>query len=79
MSESKRRRVRASSGLKEHLFHNSRLSVFGRVAVAIWPDNAPKVIAQRAGISIRNVNHIMRGDRRVTARVLHIVTEAMLD
>jgi hypothetical protein len=61
------------------LFLNSQLSVFGRAVVAIWPDNAPKVIAARAKISIRNANQIMRGERRVTARVLHVVNEAMLD
>jgi hypothetical protein len=61
------------------LFLNSQLSVFGRAAVAIWPDNAPKVIAERARISVRNANQIMRGERRVTARVLHIVNDAMLD
>lgn len=79
MRESKRRRARASSGLKEHLFLNSHLSKFGRAVVAIWPDNGPKVLAERANISIRNVNQIMRGDRRVTARLLHIVNDAMLD
>jgi hypothetical protein len=79
MSESSQRRVRASKPLKEHLFLNSRLSNFGRAAIAIWPDNAPKIISERARISIRNANQIMRGERKVSARVLHIVNEALLD
>lgn len=75
--ESQSRRVRASKGLKEHLFLNSRLSPYGRAAVALWPDNAAKVIAGRAGISIRNANQIMRGDRKVTARALLVVMDEL--
>lgn len=70
MGESKPRRVRASKSFKEHLFLKSELSAFGRAAIAVCPDNAPKVIADRAGIGIRNVNQIMRGDRKVTAAAL---------
>lgn len=79
MGESQSRRVRASKGLREHLFLNSRLSCFGRAAVAIWPDNAAKVIAAGAHTSIRNANQIMRGDRKVTARALHVLNAAMLN
>lgn len=75
MSESQTRRVRASTALKEHLFLKSQLSPFGRAAVALWPDNAPKVIAERAGISVRNANQIMQGKRKVTARLLVIVMD----
>lgn len=75
MAESERRRVRASRGLKEQLFLKSRLSPFGRVCVALWPDNAAKVVAARAKISIRNANQLMRGDRRVTARALVVVMD----
>jgi hypothetical protein len=75
MGESQTRRVRASTGLKEHLFLKSQLCPFGRAAVALWPDNAPKIIAERAGISVRNANQIMRGQRKVTARLLVIVMD----
>jgi hypothetical protein len=75
MSESFTRRVRASTALREQLFLKSRLSPFGRAAVALWPDNAPKVVAERAGISIRNANQIMRGDRKVTARALIVLMD----
>lgn len=75
MGESKSRRVRASKLLREHLFLKSRLSPYGRAAIALWPDNAPKIIAERAGISIRNANQIIRGERKVTARCLIIVMD----
>ena len=79
MSESETRRVRASKPLREHLFLKSQLSPFGRAAIALWPDNAPKVIAERAGITIRNANQIMRGERRVTARTLLVINAELLD
>lgn len=78
MGESKPRRARASKKLREHLFLKSRLSPFGRAAIAVWPDNAPKVISERAAISVRNANQIMRGERKVTARVLHILDAELL-
>lgn len=77
MSESQTRRVRASKGLKEHLFLKSELSPYGRAAVALWPDNAPKIIAERAHITIRNANQIMRGERKVTARALVIIMDEL--
>lgn len=78
MGESHQRRVRASKALKEHLFLKSKLSAYGRAVIAIWPDNAPKVVAERAGITIRNANQIMEGKRRVTARALLVLNEAVL-
>jgi hypothetical protein len=75
MGESESRRVRASKALKEHLFLKSKLSPFGRAAIALWPDNAPKIIAERAGISIRSANQIIRGDRKVTARSLVVIND----
>lgn len=75
LRESERRRSRASKGLKEHLFLNSRLSPFGRAAMALWPDNAPKIISERAGVSVRNANQIIRGERKVTARALIVVMD----
>ena len=77
-SESVSRRARASTGLREHLFFKSRLSPFGRAAVALWPDNAPKIIAERAGISVRNANQIMRGQRKVTAPALHVLNAEII-
>jgi hypothetical protein len=77
--ESKRRRMRASKPLKEHLFFKSHLSPFGRAALALWPDNAPKIIAQRAGITVRNANQILRGERRVTARALLVINAEILN
>ncbi len=77
MGESESRRVRASRPLKEHLFLKSKLSPFGRAAVALWPDNAAKIISDRADISVRNANQIMRGDRKVSARALVVVMAAI--
>lgn len=71
MSESCTRRSRASNGLKEHLFLKSELSAFGRACIGVWPDNAPKVLAERASISVRNANQILSGKRKVSARALH--------
>lgn len=79
MRESSGRRVRASKPLKEHLFLKSKLSAYGRAVLGIWPDNAPKVVAERAGISIRNANQIMSGERRVTAGALLVLNEAVID
>lgn len=73
MRESGQRRVRASKALREHLFLKSRLSPFGRVAIALWPDNAAKVIADRAGITPRNANQMFRGDRKVSGGALVVV------
>lgn len=75
MGESQRRRVRASKPIREHLFLKSRLSPYGRVALALWPENAPKIISERAGITVRNANQIMRGERKVTARALVVVMD----
>lgn len=75
MLEASSRRVRASTALKEHLFLKSELSPYGRAAIALWPDNAPKIIAERAGITIRNANQIIRGERRVTSRALVVLMD----
>jgi hypothetical protein len=77
MGESKMRRARASKTLKEHLFLKSRLSPYGRAVVGLWPDNAPKIISDRAGISVRNANQIIRGERKVTARALVVLMDAV--
>jgi hypothetical protein len=60
------------------MFLKSQISPYGRAALALWPDNAPKIIASRAGISIRNANQIIRGERRVTARALLALTDALI-
>jgi hypothetical protein len=75
MDESKSRRSRASKAVKEHLFLKSHLSPFGRAVTGMWPDNAPKMLAARGGISVRNANQIMRGSRKVTARLLVVVMD----
>ena len=77
MGEPLRRRVRASKPLKEHLFLNSKLSKFGRACVALWPDNAPKILSERMECSIRNANQLMRGERKVTARALVVVMDEL--
>lgn len=69
MAESKNRRARASTGLKE------QLSRYGRAVIGLWPDNAPKIVSERAGISVRNANQIIRGERKVTARALVVVMD----
>ena len=75
MGQTSPRRARASTGLKEHLFLKSKLSPFGRAVVGLWPDNAPKILSERIGISIRNANQIMRGERKVPARALVVVMD----
>lgn len=77
MGEAESRRVRASKPLKEHLFLKSHLSPFGRAAIALWPDNAPKIISDRAGITVRNANQIIKGDRKVTARCASVLLDAI--
>lgn len=75
MGQTSARRSRASTGLKEHLFLKSKLSPFGRAVTGIWPDNAPKILSERMGTSVRNANQIMRGERKVTARALIVVMD----
>lgn len=59
------------------MFLKSRLSPYGRAVVGLWPDNAPKIISDRAGISVRNANQIIRGERKVTARALVVLMDAV--
>lgn len=75
MGESQTRRARASKAFKEHLFHKSQLSPYGRAAVALWPDNAPKVIAERADCSVRNANQFIRGERGPSPRAILAVLQ----
>lgn len=75
MGESFTRRRCRSTAIKEHLFLKSQLSPFGRAATALWPDNAPKILSERVGITVRNANQIMRGERKVSARALVVVMD----
>lgn len=70
MGESSSRRRRVSKGFKEHLFLNSRISKFGRCALALWPDNAAKVLAERARCTERAANLWIEGRRRPSARAV---------
>ncbi len=69
MPESKRGRRRRAKGIKEQMFLNSRISKFGRAALAVW-DKPAVILHQRAGISVRNANQIIEGTRRVSTRAL---------
>lgn len=55
------------------MFLKSRISKFGRSVVALWPDNPGKMLADKLGVSVQNANQIIRGDRKVTARAVHVV------
>ncbi len=79
MGESISRRARASKGLREHLFLKSRLSKFGRAAIGVWPDNAPKILSERCRITIRNANQIIRGERKVPARAIIVLNSEFLE
>jgi len=52
---------------------------FGAVVEALWPDKPALNLAQRMGVSERNALQIMRGERRVTAKALHVLNGEVLE
>lgn len=68
-----------------HLFQTRNLGTnvpktkFGAVIEALWPDKPALNLAQRMGVSERNALQIMRGERRVTARALHVLNGEVLN
>lgn len=52
---------------------------FGSVIEALWPDKPALNLAQRMGVSERNALQIMRGERRVTAKALHVLNGEVLN
>lgn len=52
---------------------------FGTVVRALWPKKPALNLAQRMRVSERNALQLIRGERRVTARALVVINEAMLD
>lgn len=73
----------SSKDSKERSFRETKV---GTIVRALWPDKPALNLAQRMGINPatgkpfteRNALQIMRGERRVTARVLHVVNGEML-
>ena len=55
-----------------------RSSRFGTVVRALWPDKPALNLAQRMGVTERNALQLIRGERRVTARAVHVVNDEML-
>jgi len=85
MGETESIRVRASTSPKERLFREKRfrtgvrITKFGRAVEALWPDKPALNLAQRMGVSERNALQIIRGERRVTARAVHVINTEILD
>lgn len=77
--------VAASKTPRERLFRkklfgtNVPKTKFGSVIEALWPDKPALNLAQRMGVSERNALQIMRGERRVTAKALHVLNSEVLD
>lgn len=77
--------VPASKTPRERLFRkrifgtNVPKTKFGSVIEALWPDKPALNLAQRMGVSERNALQIMRGERRVTAKALHVLNGEVLN
>jgi len=52
---------------------------FGRAVVGLWPNKPGAHLAEVAGISERNANQLISGDRKVTARAIVAIDHEMLD
>lgn len=91
LRESESIRVHGASKPKERLFRDRRTAAapnkFGTVVRALWPDKPALNLAQRMGVNPatgkpyteRNALQIIRGERRVTARAIHVVNSEMLE
>lgn len=85
LDESDSNLVASSKTPRERLFRKKFLGTnvpktkFGAVIEALWPDKPALNLAQRMGVSERNALQIMRGERRVTARALHVLNSEVLD
>lgn len=64
---------------KKNLGTNVRWTKFGAAFVALYPDKPALILAQLMGVSERNALQILRGERRVTARALHVLNAEVLN
>ncbi|MDI1265005.1 MAG: hypothetical protein PS018_17280 [bacterium] len=84
MGESKRRSgVASSENIRTNvprILPREKLSKFGRVVTALWPEKPALNLAQRTGLSERGAQFIIDGDRKPNARAVHAVnTEFLTD
>lgn len=81
---------RVSKGSLERPFEKGTIvpiTKFGRAIEALWPDKPALNLAQRMGVnpatgkpfSERNALQLIRGERRVTARAMHVLNAEVLD
>lgn len=52
---------------------------FGRAVAGLWPAKPAAHLAHLAGISERNANQLLTGDRKVTAKAMHAFEGELLD
>jgi hypothetical protein len=65
----------------------ARRNNFGTIVRALWPDKPALNLAQRMGVNPatgkpfteRNALQIIRGERRVTARAVHVINSEILE
>jgi hypothetical protein len=95
MGESHTASSRPANGFREHLRHagtivhrahkrvlhhiRRHLCAFGRAVCGLWPVKPAAHLAHLARISERNANQLISGERKVTAKAMHVVEGEMLD
>lgn len=77
-------RLRASSSenigtIVPAKFPGEKLSSFGRVVLALWPQDPGANLAKRARCTKRHANLLIEGKRKPNARAVLAVNAAMLD
>jgi hypothetical protein len=65
--------VRAARSIKE------RACKFGTVVRALWPNKPALHLTQLEGCSERGAQYQIDGERKVTAKAMHVVEGEMLD
>lgn len=73
MRESKPRGDAASNRFKE------RSCKFGTIVRALWPDKPALNLAQRIGCTERAAQFYIDGERKPSARAVHVVNTEMLE
>lgn len=58
---------------------NVRRSKFGVAFMALHPDKPALVLSQLLGISERNALQLIRGERKITARAMHVLNAELLN
>lgn len=60
-------------------FPRQKLSKFGRVVWALWPDEPTATLAKRAACTKRHANLLIEGKRKPNARAALAVYAAIID